>query len=116
VKRERAYIDAMGNLHSGEISFSLRRDPERWQEWLDAGQGFQIWELHVDGYGVPMCSVRLKRIKGLGFWYAERKRDGYTRSVHIGKTSALTLDRLWWAADQLVNQKREKLAEKEASG
>jgi len=109
VKRERAYIDPLGNLHSGAESFSLRRYPDRWQQWLGEGRGFQVLGLHVDGYGVPLCSVRVKRIKGLLFWYAERKRQGRTRSLYIGKATALTLDRLWWAAVHLASQAEESV-------
>lgn len=101
-KRNRAYIDPLGTFHIGEDSFKLRNEPDRWQAWLNGGQGFLVMGLHVDGYGVPLCSVRLKCIKGLFFWYAERKREGRTRSVYVGKTDALTLDRLWWAARQLA--------------
>ena len=100
--QKKATIDPLGNLHMVDGQrFSVRREPERWRGWLDNGQPFRFQGLHEDGYAVNLYSARAKIIKGHRFWYAERKQYGRTRTVYLGKTEVITLERLRWAIPRL---------------
>ena len=100
--QKKAIIDPLGNLYTVDGQrVSLHHEPKRWRMWLDNGQPFRFQGLHEDGYAVNLYSARAKIIKGHRFWYAERKQNGRTLTVYLGKTDAITLARLRWAIVRL---------------
>jgi LuxR family maltose regulon positive regulatory protein len=76
----------------------IRVDTPQWFAWLDAPANTRFsYALHnrAQGYIDGFVTVRKEsRQRGGAYWSAYRRQNGKVRKIYLGRTAALTQDRL----------------------
>jgi LuxR family maltose regulon positive regulatory protein len=86
-------------ISPAEASAAIAVGTPAWYVWLDRATSFAF--VGVAGH---FTARKERRRQGDGYWKAYRKRSGVLRSVYLGRSSDLTLDRLNTAAASLAVQ------------
>lgn len=69
-----------------------------WNDWLIKNHGFKYEG--STGHFTARCELR----RGIGYWYAHRRRDGKLYKTYLGKSEELDSDRLERACVRLAGQ------------
>jgi hypothetical protein len=82
----------------GSTAPVIRLDTPQWFAWLDAPSNIRFsYALHnrAEGYIDGFMTVRKeRRQRGGAYWSVYRRRDGRLRKIYVGRSAALTHDRL----------------------
>lgn len=82
----------------GSTAPAIRLDSPQWSDWLETpGNTHFSYALHnrAAGYIDGFMTVRKEtRQRGGAYWSAYRRRNGKLRKIYIGRSAALTQDKL----------------------
>jgi len=87
-------------------TFIIGSNSERWQEWLNRGEPFQVESTGLEGWVTAHFTARQEQIKNKNarFWYAYNRTGKKLRKRYLGSSAGLTLERLREVADRLAGE------------
>lgn len=96
---EKTAVVKSGILYTNDDNTGLRVSSPEWFDWLSAGRTFYFQGRNDDGITIRSE----KRRRGLS-WYAFKRRSGKLKKTYVGRTPAVTLEKLEAVAEASIEQ------------